>query len=757
LEATTTTLPQVNSSAITNITEVVGLLIQGRLPSALAQALTLSPLTALIKKDGGLRPIAIGEIWRRLASRVAVTQCRGEATDYFFPSQLGVGVKEGVPSTVHAAQAIIHQQRGDDTLAMLKVDFANAFNTANCSAFIRETREHFPSLSRWVECCYSGPNPLLFGEQELVCHTGVQQGDPLGPLLFSLVLQPSLLRLRQECPGLKFMAAFLDDVTLIGPHEELRRALDILREAEPLTGLHLNLRKCELWWPTLPPGIEATYPATLEVHRTTGVELLGCPLGDSDFAEALVGKRVDKIRQCLTRLHQLQDPQVELALLRACMGMPKFNFSLRTCAPAHIRRAIAAFDECIDESLARVLGGAGIPLAALSQIHLPAALGGMGIPSAASRAGPAFIASMIQTMDSQRALLGLPVADRPTTDDLRPELLPALDAFNAAYPEPIHLTLSALAAETKPQQVMSARVDQAAQKALFRDAPTGADQVRLSSLTLPFAGSPTTATPSKALGFRMRPRAFRLLLRYRLGLPLADAPRPCPACGETLDVHGVHAASCKVYPGITARHNLIRDALLVLARKAGFTADKETNHLLAHTAETEGRRPADVLVHLWSGTKSVCLDVAVVNPLTSTALRLNSMQPGSAARREELRKIAQSRVLCEQNDLLFQPVVLETYGGLGEQALEVVRTLGKALAAASDDMNEDQATNYLGTKLSFLCQQGLARSLNARYTTLHLHNMFDGMQTGMEGDDRDDDVGMDVGPGQRGAGAGGIG
>ena len=69
----------------------------------------------------------------------------------------------------------------------------------------------------------------------------------------------------------------------------------------------------------------------------------------------------------------------------------------------------------------------------------------------------------------------------------------------------------------------------------------------------------------------------------------------------------------------------------------------------------------------------------------------------------------------------------------------------------------ERGPGHQGTKLSFLCQQGLARSLNARYTTLHLHNMFDGMQTGMEGDDRDDDVGMDVGPGQRGAGAGGIG
>jgi hypothetical protein len=377
---------------------------------------------------------------------------------------------------------------------------------------------------------------------------------------------------------------------------------------------------------------------------------------------------------------------------------------------------------------------------------------------------------MLQTMETQRALLGLRAgdggggADQPTTDDLRPELLPALDAFQAAYPEPTPLSLSALVAETKPQQVMSARVDQAAHKALMRDAHTGADQERLRSLTMPFAGSLATTSPSKALGFRLRPREFRLSIRYRLGLPLADAPQPCPACGEALDVYGVHAVSCKFYPGITARHNHIRDALLVLVRKAGFTADKETNHLLAHSAETEGRRPADVLIHSWSGTQSICLDVAVVNPLAPTALSHSTMQPGSAAGRAEAQKIQASRALCAQNDLLFQPVVLETYGGLGPRAMEVVRTLGKALAAASDDMNEGQAINFLGTKLSFLCQQGVARSLNARYTSLHRYNLFDGVPPEAEEDDREDeavdaaDDAMDVGedgPAQPGVGVGG--
>jgi hypothetical protein len=745
LESTTTRSPQLNGPAVHGIVMVVGLLIEGKLPPALAPALTLSPLTALLKRGGGLRPIAIGEIWRRLASRVAVAHSRGAATDYFFPAQLGVGVREGVPTTVHAAQAVIRRHGDDQGLAMLKVDFANAFNTVNRAAVIREVREHFPSLSRWVESCYRGPNPLMFGEQELTCHTGVQQGDPLGPLLFSLVLQPTLLRLRTECPGLKFLAAFLDDVTLIGPHEELRRALDILGEAEPDTGLRLNLRKCELWWPSLQPGVEDTYPPALQVHRTTGVELLGCPLGDAEFAEALVGERVEKIRQCLTRLHRLQDPQIEMALLRVCMGMPKFNFCLRTCSPTHIQRAIKAFDKCIDESIVRLVGGPGIPQQAMDQAHLPIALGGLGIPTAASRAASAFIASVVQTLEAQRALFEPPGAGTqpprdalPSTDDLRPDFAPALESYQAAYPAPTPLSLSALAAETKPQQVMTARVDQAAHKALKAATNTTAGLARLRSLLLPFAGAFLNATPSRALGLRIRPREFRLLVRYRLDLPMADAARPCPMCPDTLDLHGLHAASCKNYPGITARHNGVRDALLVLAKNAGFAAESETRHLLDHTPALLGRRPADVYIRSWDGAQDMCLDVSVVNPLTKSAL---DRWPESAVAHTEVAKIRESAGPLRVANLLFLPVVMETYGGLGPQAMVAVKRLGKALAQVSEDGDEGRAINAVGTRLAFVCQQGLARSLHARYTTLHQHNLFQRMLLGRDEEDDEDALG----------------
>ncbi len=167
------------------------------------------------------------------------------------------------------------------------------------------------------------------------------------------------------------------------------------------------------------------------------------------------------------------------------MGMPKFNFCLRTCSPSHIQRAIKASDECISESLVRLLGGPGCKQAALALAHLPASLGDLGLPTAASRAGPAFIASMVQTLESQHALLTPPGGSPPpphTADDLRPDFLPALDAFLAAYPEPTPLSLSALVAETNPQQVMSARVDQAAHKALQAAARTVPELARLRDL-----------------------------------------------------------------------------------------------------------------------------------------------------------------------------------------------------------------------------------------------------------------------------------
>ncbi|GKE10159.1 hypothetical protein Tco_1413710, partial [Tanacetum coccineum] len=79
------------------ITLVVNLWLAGRCPSILAEFLASPSFTHLLKLDNEIRPIAVGTIWRRLVSKVA-----------------------------------------------MKVDFSNAFNLMDRSALLHEVKGLFP-------------------------------------------------------------------------------------------------------------------------------------------------------------------------------------------------------------------------------------------------------------------------------------------------------------------------------------------------------------------------------------------------------------------------------------------------------------------------------------------------------------------------------------------------------------------------------------------------------------------------------------
>ena len=200
--------------ALKGLVGIVNVLSAGCAPRCIIPFLCGASLIACQKKDGGLRPIAIGEVLRRLTSKCVARAVQSEAVDILSPLQVGVGIPAGCEAIVHSLASLLNNSSIlPESRCVLLVDFSNAFNSIDRGHMFEEARSRIPSISSWLECCYSSQPLLFFGEHTILSCCGVQQGDPLGPLGFVLALHPIVERIKREVPGLLLNSWYLDDGT----------------------------------------------------------------------------------------------------------------------------------------------------------------------------------------------------------------------------------------------------------------------------------------------------------------------------------------------------------------------------------------------------------------------------------------------------------------------------------------------------------------------------------------------------------------
>ena len=181
-------------------------------------------LVALEKKDGGVRPIAVGCTLRRLAAKTSSNHIMNAMGALLAPRQLGYGTPHGAEAVVHAARLYLDNLQPNEVI--LKLDFKNAFNTIRRDKMLKSVRSLAPELAPFVYSAYREPSNLFWGEQTLMSREGVQQGDPLDPLLFCLTIHELTIQLEAN-----LCMFYLDDGTLVGAQTRCSVISDWLNRA----------------------------------------------------------------------------------------------------------------------------------------------------------------------------------------------------------------------------------------------------------------------------------------------------------------------------------------------------------------------------------------------------------------------------------------------------------------------------------------------------------------------------------------------
>ena len=616
---------------------------------------------------------------RRLAAKCANSYSIAKLAQVLSPRQLGVGVSGGCEAAVHALRRFVSgMQKGD---VVVKLDFSNAFNNIHRDVILRAVSDHVPEIYRFCHTAYFFDSFLKFGKFTVLSQEGVQQGDPLGPLLFCLSVHPILSSLISL-----LVAGYLDDFTLGGSVDSVSRDVETIRSEGAKIGLDLNASKCELLFhpgdlPTLLPACMSSF---VFVPMPEAV-LLGAPLFVGPALDQAWSSRCDMLKKVLDRLKDIAAHDA-LILLRSCFSAPKVLHLLR-CSPSFDSAFLLEFDGLLRNGLVDILN-CDMTDSQWLQASLPVRDGGLGVRKVTVLAPSAYLASAASTLRLQDAMLT--PGDRCSTLDVYIDAASSMwssMSSSAEMPQPPF----SLKQSQWDRPIINCEV--ARVKESYTDSLSLA---RLAAVSAPHSGDWLHALPITSCGLRLDDEAVRVSAGLRLGVNLC-IQHTCP-CGATVDCTGIHGLSCRLAFGRQARHHLVNDMVWRAMNTAGMPSTKEPVGLL----RDDGKRPDGLSLTPWSGGKAVAWDVTVINPLSQSYMSHSGAEwtSGWAAEQAAAKKVAKYSGL--PSSLIFQPIAFECLGAINATGVEFISDIGRLTAEIT---GERRSAEFLFQRLSIAVQR----------------------------------------------------
>ena len=230
--------------------------------------------------------------------------------------------------------------------------------------------EHCPTHHPFVHSAYSSPSSLFWLDRTIQSAEGVQQGDPLGPLLFCLSIYHIVQQLESE-----LSLFYLDDGTLGGNVGHLERDLEVIEREGAKIGLHLNKGKSEIICASakVQDSVVHHLPGAKIVDPSKAT-ILGSPIGDASSVSDALTIKVNQLKKMGERL-QLLSAHDAILLLKHSFSLPMLLYNLRT-TPCFLSPVLQEYNELLKSILSGITNICfGTADSAWKQATLPLRLG----------------------------------------------------------------------------------------------------------------------------------------------------------------------------------------------------------------------------------------------------------------------------------------------------------------------------------------------------------------------------------------------
>jgi hypothetical protein len=322
-----------------------------------------------------VRPIGIGEVFVSLAAGTLLRKqrMRDLVPGAVGPTEMANGVKGGVESLPNSVRAYL--LLNPDHL-VIKTDIANAFNSMHRAHVVAAASTYRP-ISHLITLMYGAYSTITYGDTELEVQRGVNQGDPMGPLLYSTAtraaVDATLAKHKVRITGI------MDDKYIMGPPKEALMAMETY--ASELAKLCLRLqhnKSAAIHGTALTPtgGKAGSYAAAMEACKLHGIALVdgllvgGAPVGSPEYVDRelsdMVGELTDhmeKVRAVIVHQSTLNgkgNPNLRMGrlykLIRWCLAPAMINYTLRTTPTEDVLLHARWYDEQVFKIVMELLG-----------------------------------------------------------------------------------------------------------------------------------------------------------------------------------------------------------------------------------------------------------------------------------------------------------------------------------------------------------------------------------------------------------------